>query len=78
LRSTYGGVSWEIFSTGTSGYNVGVAALNGTTAWTVSTGGCGGSGNIANTNDSGKTWNKQPYPEKEFHILSDVAFEKGF
>jgi len=44
----------------------------------VSTGGCGGSGNIANTNDSGKTWNKQPYPEKEFHILSDVAFEKGF
>ena len=79
LRSTDGGVSWYIFSTGTSGYNVGIAALRGTTAWAVSTGGGGGSGNIVNTNDSGKTWNKQPYPEQnEFHLLSDVAFEKEY
>ena len=77
FRSTDGGVSWEDFNTATSGYNVGVAALNGTTAWAVSTGGGGGSGDIVNTNDSGKTWNEQPYPEKkEFHLLSDVAFEK--
>lgn len=75
---TDGGLSWEIFQTAATGYNVGIAALDGTTAWAVSTGGGGGSGNIVNTNDSGKTWNIQPYPEQnEFHLLSDVAFEKG-
>ena len=79
LRSADGGVSWEIFQTGASGYNIGIAALDGTTAWAVSTGGGGGSGNIVNTNDSGKTWSIQPYPEKEeFHLLSDVAFEKEY
>ena len=77
LRSADGGDTWEKFDTRASGYNMGVAALNGTTAWAVSSG-YGNAGDIVNTTDSGKTWNKQPYPEKtDYQNLSDVAFEKA-
>lgn len=77
FRSDDDGASWEKFETA-SMYNLGVAALDGTTAWAVSSGSGSGAGVIVNTSDSGKTWNKQLYPEtSDYQSLSDVAFEKG-
>lgn len=76
FRSVDGGVTWERFNTGSSGYNLGIAALDGAAAWAVSSGD-GGEGDIVHTGDRGKTWNKQSYPAKStYQLLADVAFEK--
>ena len=77
FRSANFGGKWEKFNTPSSGYNMGIAALDGVTAWAVSSGGGALegatvravssvegiiSGDIVNTGDSGKKWDKQSYP----------------
>jgi len=76
FRSANGGGTWEEFSTPSAGYNLGIAALDGTTAWAVSSGQGFEEGSIVLTSDSGKTWGEQAYPAKsESQYLGNVAFE---
>ena len=75
FRSTNGGAIWHGFYTGASGYNMGIAALDGERAWAVSSGSYPAPGDIVSTVDSGKTWARQSYPVKSRQqYLGDVAF----
>ena len=76
FRSVNGGTAWEEFNTPSGGYNFGIAALDGATAWAVSSTSGSAPGGIVHTDDSGKTWDKQSYtPKSEVQSLLDVAFE---
>ena len=75
FRSSNGGAIWHGFDTGASGYNMGIAALDGERAWAVSSGDGSAPGDIVSTVDSGKNWAKQSYPATSAHqALGDVAF----
>ena len=76
FRYADGGTSWDEFNTAAAGYNLGIAALDGTAAWAVSSGNGSAPGDIVHTGDSGKNWESQSYPMKSSsQFLADVAFE---
>ena len=76
FRSADGGASWEDSTPCPGGTISGLLRWTVFEAWAVSSTSGTAPGGIVPTDDSGKTWDNQPYTAKsKYQVLSDVAFE---